>query len=181
MKDIVKLQDKSFKIMIPSEQIHEYVANVAKSINSDYAGKERPLFIGILNGSFMFMSDMVKMIDFECEISFMTLSSYQGGLCSTGVVKDVAGLNINIKGRNVIVVEDIVDTGNSIEHIIKTLQNESPASLEVCTLFFKPKAYTKQYPIKYVATEIGNEFIVGYGLDYNYVGRNLKDIYVVQE
>lgn len=181
MKDIVKLHDKSFKIMIPSDKINEVVTNVANRINDDYKDKEIPLFIGVLNGSFMFMSDMVKMIDFECEISFITLSSYHGGLCSGGVIKDISGLNINIKGRHVIIVEDIVDTGNSIEYIIEKLQKESPASLEVCTLFFKPNAYVKPYPIKYAATEIGNEFIVGYGLDYNFVGRNLKDIYVVIE
>ncbi len=181
MSDIIKLQDRNFKIMIPAQQLDQAVCNVAQRINEDYKGKNTPVFIGVLNGAFMFLSDLMKQIDFDCEVTFIKLASYNGGLCSSGVIKNDDCLSVDIKGRDVIIVEDIVDTGNSIEHLIKGLSKEEPASLEVCTLFFKPKAYTKSYPIKYPAKEIGNEFIVGYGLDYNYIGRNLKDIYVVTE
>ena len=176
MKDIIKLHDKKFKIMIPAEKIDEAVSAVAQRINEDYGDKETPLFVGVLNGSFMFMSDLIKKIEFNNELSFVKLASYEG-TCSSGCVKSLIGLNGSIEGRHVIVVEDIVDTGESIEYMICDLKAQKPASLEVCTLFFKPG----QIPIKYRAMEIGNEFIVGYGLDYDQLGRSLKDIYVVTE
>ena len=119
-------------------------------------------------------------IEFQNELSFVKLASYDG-TCSTGCVKSLIGLNNPIEGRHVIIVEDIVDTGESIEHMIKELEARNPASVEVCTLFFKPGSYRKTLPIKYRAMEIGNEFIVGYGLDYDQLGRSLKDIYVVTE
>ena len=168
MKDIIKLHDRKFKIMIPAEKIDEAVSAVAQRINEDYGDKETPLFVGVLNGSFMFMSDLIKKIEFNNELSFVKLASYEG-TCSSGCVKSL------------IVVEDIVDTGESIEYMICDLKAQKPASLEVCTLFFKPGSYRKQIPIKYRAMEIGNEFIVGYGLDYDQLGRSLKDIYVVTE
>ena len=180
MKDIIKLHDKKFKIMIPAEKIDEAVSAVAQRINEDYGDKETPLFVGVLNGSFMFMSDLIKKIEFNNELSFVKLASYEG-TCSSGCVKSLIGLNGSIEGRHVIVVEDIVDTGESIEYMICDLKAQKPASLEVCTLFFKPGSYRKQIPIKYRAMEIGNEFIVGYGLDYDQLGRSLKDIYVVTE
>ena len=126
------------------------------------------------------LSDLLKKIDFCCEISFVKLSSYCG-TCSSGEVTNLIGLNRDIAGRDVIIVEDIVDTGASIEHMVAELQRHNPASIRVCTLFFKPKAYTRSIPIDYPAMEIGNEFIVGYGLDYDQLGRNLKDVYVVTE
>ena len=180
MEETITLHDKKFRIMIPAEKIDEAVAAVAKRINADYADKPTPLFVGVLNGSFMFMSDLIKKIEFQNELSFVKLSSYEG-TSSTGVVKSLIGLNGSIEGRHVIVVEDIVDTGESIEHMMNDLQGRHPASVEVCTLFFKPASYRKQIPIKYRAMEIGNEFIVGYGLDYDQLGRSLKDIYVVTE
>ena len=180
MENTIRLHDRNFKIMIPAEQIDQAVEAVAQRINADYAGKETPLFLGILNGSFMFMSDLIKKIDFNNELSFVKLASYEG-TSSTGEVKSLIGLNGSIEGRHVIVVEDIVDTGESIEHMMRDLQARRPASVEVCTLFFKPGSYRKQVPIKYRAMEIGNEFIVGYGLDYDQLGRSLKDIYVVTE
>ena len=178
MKDIIKLHDKKFKIMIPAEKIDEAVSAVAQRINEDYGDKETPLFVGVLNGSFMFMSDLIKKIEFNNELSFVKLASYEG-TCSSGCVKSLIGLNGSIEGRHVIV--DIVDMGESIEYMICDLKAQKPASLEVCTLFFKPGSYRKQIPIKYRAMEIGNEFIVGYGLDYDQLGRSLKDIYVVTE
>ena len=178
MEDIIQLHDRKFKIMIPAEKIDQAVEAVAQRINADYAGKETPLFLGILNGSFMFMSDLIKKIEFQNELSFVKLASYDG-TCSTGCVKSLIGLNNSIEGRHVIIVEDIVDTGRSIAHMYADLMRRNPASVEVCTLFFKPNSYREPLPIRYRALEIGNEFIVGYGLDYDQLGRNLKDIYVV--
>lgn len=180
MKDIIQLHDRRFKVMIPAEEIDRAVDSVAERINADYAKHETPLFLGVLNGSFMFLSDLMKKIEFNSEISFIKLASY-AGTQSTGSVHQLIGLNNSIEGRHVIIVEDIVDTGESIEHLIDACQQHNPASIEVCTLFFKPASYGKEIPIRYKALEIGNEFIVGYGLDYDQLGRNLKDIYVVTE
>ncbi len=179
MKESLALHDREFELMISEQQIDQVVTSIADRINVDYKDTEAPLFVGVLNGSFMFLSDLVKKIDFNCEVTFVKISSYQG-LNSTGVVEDLVGLNIPVKGRHVIIVEDIVDTGVSIEHMYNKILKDEPASLEVCTLFFKPGAYKKQIPIKYAAMDIGDEFIVGYGIDYNQFGRNLKDIYVVK-
>ena len=156
MENTIQLHDKKFRIMIPAEQIDKAVDAVAQRINADYAGKETPLFLGILNGSFMFMSDLIKKIEFQNELSFVKLASYDG-TCSTGCVKSLIGLNNPIEGRHVIIVEDIVDTGESIEHMIKELEARNPASVEVCTLFFKPGSYRKTLPIKYRAMEIIDE------------------------
>lgn len=180
MPETIKLHDRTFRVMIPAEKIDEAVSAVAARINADYADKETPLFVGVLNGSFMFMSDLIKKIEFQNELSFVKLASY-AGTESTGEVKTLLGLNGSIEGRHVIVVEDIVDTGGSIEQMIRDLEARRPASVAVCTLFFKPASYRKPYPIRYRAMEIGNEFIVGYGLDYDQLGRSLKDIYVVTE
>ena len=159
MKKTVTLNDKTFEVMIPAHEIDRAVAAVAERLNADYGDKERPIFVGVLNGAFM-------------------LASYEG-TCSTGNVECLLGLNNDIAGRHVIIVEDIVDTGRSIAHMYADLMRRNPASVEVCTLFFKPNSYREPLPIRYRALEIGNEFIVGYGLDYDQLGRNLKDIYVV--
>lgn len=180
MKDIIQLHDRRFKVMISAEEIDRAVEAVATRINADYSNCDTPIFLAVLNGSFMFLSDLIKKIDFNNEISFVKLASYEGTE-STGAVKNLIGLNGSIEGRHIIIVEDIVDTGKSIEHMIELLRAQNPASVEVCTLFFKPASYQKQIPIKYRAMEIGNEFIVGYGLDYDQLGRSLKDIYVVTE
>lgn len=176
----VKLHDKTFRVMIPAEELDTAVDRIAERINADYADKDTPLFLGVLNGAFMFMAELMKKIDFNCELSFVKLSSYSG-MNSSGKVSELIGLKNNIEGKHVIIVEDIVDTGESMEHLIRSLSGHKPASLEVATLFFKPKAYTKDFPIKYRALEIGNEFIVGFGLDYDELGRNLKDIYVATD
>lgn len=174
----MKLHDLTFEKMIPAEDINASLEPLAKQLNRDYKGVDTPLIVAVLNGSFMFLSDLVKMLDFNCEITFVKLSSYCGAQ-SSGVVKDLIGLNESIEGRDVIIVEDIVDTGESIVHITSALSGRGAKSIKVCTLFFKPESYTKQVKIDYRAMNIGNEFIVGYGLDYNGLGRNLKDIYVV--
>lgn len=178
MRKTVTLNDRTFEVMIPAQEIDHAVERVAEQINRDYADKEVPLFIGVLNGSFMFMSDLMKKISFNCELSFVKVASYEGTE-SCGKVKSLIGLNRDLSGRHVVIVEDIVDTGRSIAHMIKELEALNPASVEVCTLFFKPNSYSEKYPIRYRAMEIGNEFIVGYGLDYDQLGRNLKDVYVV--
>ena len=180
MDKVIKLQARKFRVMIPAAKIDEAVTAVAQRINADYADKDTPLFVGVLNGSFMFMSDLIKKIEFNSELSFVKLASYEGTQ-TTGDVKCLIGLNQSLEGRHVIIVEDIVDTGESIERMVRDLEKLHPASIAVCTLFFKPGSYRKQIPIDYRAMEIGNEFIVGYGLDYNQLGRNLKDIYVVTE
>lgn len=180
MDKVIKLHDRKFRVMIPAAKIDEAVTAVAQRINADYADKNTPLFVGVLNGSFMFMSDLIKKIEFNSELSFVKLASYEGTQ-TTGDVKCLIGLNQSLEGRHVIIVEDIVDTGESIERMVRDLEKLHPASIAVCTLFFKPGSYRKQIPIDYRAMEIGNEFIVGYGLDYNQLGRNLKDIYVVTE
>lgn len=180
MEKVIKLHDRTFRVMIPAAKIDEAVTAVAQRINADYADKDTPLFVGVLNGSFMFMSDLIKKIEFNSELSFVKLASYEGTQ-TTGDVKCLIGLNHSLEGRHVIIVEDIVDTGESIERMVRDLEKLHPASIAVCTLFFKPGSYRKQIPIEYKAMKIGNEFIVGYGLDYDQLGRNLKDIYVVTE
>ena len=176
----IRLHDKNFRLAIPNGRICDAIGRVADRINKDYAGRETPLFVGVLNGSFMFMAELMQRITLDCEASFVKIASYRG-TASTGKVHELIGLSTDIRGRHVVIVEDIVDTGESIEHMIHDLEARKPASIEVCTLFFKPGSYRKTLPIKYRAMEIGNEFIVGYGLDYDQLGRSLKDIYVVTE
>jgi hypoxanthine phosphoribosyltransferase len=174
----IKLHDKEFKIFIPSEKILNSIGELAEKLNNDYKNCETPLFLSVLNGSFMFTSDLIKLIKFQCEISFIKLSSYSGTE-STGEIKEILGLNSSVKGRNVIVVEDIVDTGTTIEELYKLLRAAGAADIKICTLLLKPEAYDKEIKIDYTAMEIPNDFIVGYGLDYNELGRQYKDIYVL--
>lgn len=178
MKKQVKLKDKEFGVSITSDKIQEAVVRVAKKINSDYKGKDIPLFISILNGSFMFTADLFKHIDFVCEVTFLKLTSYKG-TASTGAVRQLIGVNEAIEGRDVIVLEDIVDTGITLEQILGQLKSFEPASVRVATLLFKPEAYLKDLTIDYIGMEIPNDFIIGYGLDYDGLGRNLADIYTL--
>ena len=171
----VKILDKEFKMAIPSASIKRAIDEVATRINNDYF-EEEILFLSILNGSFMFASDLVKRIKPLCQLSFVKLSSYDGA-SSTGTFKELIGLNEDIKGRKVIVIEDIVDTGATIETVLKQLKALKPASLKVATLLFKPQSYLKILKIDYVGIEIPEDFLIGYGLDYNGYGRNFEDIY----
>ena len=143
MEKTVKLHDKTFRVMIPAEKIDQAVTAVAERINNDYADKDTPLFVGVLNGSFMFLSDLIKKIEFNSELSFVKISSYEG-TSSTGQIRSLIGLNGSIEGRHVIIVEDIVDTGESIAHMIADLESRKPASVELITLFYKPASYSKQ-------------------------------------
>ena len=176
---IIKIKDKTFKTSIPEAEILERVKAVADRINVDMAGKN-PLLLGMLNGSFVFAADLMRMITVPCEVSFVKMSSYQG-TSSTGKVKELIGLNEDIKGRTIIIVEDIVESGLTMQKIIETLKARGPEAVYVCTMLFKPDCLKVPLDIKYAAIEIPNDFIVGYGLDYDQQGRNLRDIYTLVE
>ena len=175
----IKIHDREFVKSIPAEEIAARVKMVAERINKDYAGR-RPLLLGVLNGCFMFVSDLMKNLEIECEISFVKFSSYQGAE-TTGTVKQLVGLAESIEGRDVIVVEDIVDTGLTMHKMLETLASENPASISIASLFLKPARLRVPVEVKYSAFEIPDRFIVGYGLDYDGLGRNLPDVYDVKE
>jgi hypoxanthine phosphoribosyltransferase len=179
MNNKITLQDKTFKVMITAEEIDSAVERVAQQLNERYAGRT-PVFLGVLSGSFLFMSDLVRKTTFNSQLAFVKISSYQGTE-STGEVKQQLGVDFDIEGRDIIIVEDIVETGHSMNYLLDYLKQRKPASIAICTLFFKPEKFLYEYKIDYTALSIGNEFIVGYGLDYNQLGRNLKDIYVVDK
>jgi hypoxanthine phosphoribosyltransferase len=173
----ITLKDKSFRIDISEATILTEVRRVASEINRDLKGK-KPLFLVVLNGAFMFASDLMKNIEIDCEISFVKLSSYQGTQ-SSQKVKELIGLNEDVKGRTIVIVEDIVDTGITMEGILLDLKKMGAAETLVATLLFKPNAFQKDYKVSYIGMEIPNDFIVGYGLDYDGLGRNFKDIYKI--
>ena len=173
------MHDKWFKVMIPAQEIDAAVERVAKQLDERYAGRT-PIFLGVLSGSFLFLSDLVRKVSFDCQLAFVKISSYNGTQ-STGNVTQQLGIDFDIEGRDIIIVEDIVETGHSMNYLLDYLKDKNPASISICTLFFKPEKFLYEYEIDYTALSIGNEFIVGYGLDYNQLGRNLKDIYVVDE
>ncbi len=177
--DKVKILDKSFGIFIDENTIKSRITELGKQISNDFENKT-PIFLSILNGSFMFASDLLKETNIDCKISFLKMASYLGTTTS-GTVKQLIGLNEDIKGKPVIVLEDIVDTGITIENIIKQLQAYEPSEIHIATLLFKPEAYKKDIKIDYVGFEIPNKFIVGYGLDYDGFGRNLKHIYQITD
>lgn len=174
----VKILDKEFELFIPYEKIRGAIEQMADTMNEELAGKD-PLFLCILNGSFMFAAELFKRINFvESEISFVKLASYEGDK-TTGKVKQLIGLNENLEGRTVVILEDIVDTGITICNINEQLEKLNPKEVFVATLLLKPDALQKEVDLKYVGMEIPNDFIVGYGLDYDGYGRNLLDIYSV--
>lgn len=175
--ELITIKDKQFKRSINAEKIQEAVKSVAVQINNDLADKN-PLFICVLNGAFMFAGDLMKTVNIPCEITFVKLSSYEG-LVSTGKVKEVIGLNESVVNRNVVVIEDIVDTGVTMDKIIKSLESKGAKEIRVCTFLLKPDSLVKELKIDYIAMKIPNDFIVGYGLDYDGYGRNLKEIYTV--
>ncbi len=175
----IKVKDKTFKTFIPEDEIQRRVKAVAEKINKDLEGRN-PLFLAVLNGSFMFAADLMRYITIPCEISFVKLASYQG-TTSTGKVKEIIGINENLQDRTVVIVEDIVDTGKTMKRMLETLGTRKPESLHICTLLVKPNKLEEDLKIEYAAMEIPNDFIVGYGLDYDQQGRNLRDIYTVVE
>jgi hypoxanthine phosphoribosyltransferase len=171
----VKVHDKEFETFIKAEDIQSRVTELGSIINIEYNNK-RPLFIGVLNGALIFMADLVKNISIECELAFIKVSSYSG-LSSTGSVKNMIGLSEPVKDRHIIVVEDIIDTGDTALYIINELQKQQPASLKFASILFKPAALKQNVKPDYVGFEIPPDFVVGYGLDYDGLGRNLNDIY----
>ncbi len=175
----IQVFDKHFEPYITVQQITEQVAKLAGQINEDYKDK-RPLFIAILNGSFMFASDLFKELAIEAEICFIKLASYKGTK-STGNVITSIGLDIPLNGRHVIIVEDIVDTGKTLNEFLPQLINQQPASLKIAALLHKPEALKYPLTIDYLGFEVPNKFLLGYGLDYDGLGRNLKEIYTLVE
>jgi hypoxanthine phosphoribosyltransferase len=177
--DVVKVHDKTFRLSIPEEKIMEAVDSMAQQISRDYSDKD-PVFIAVLNGAFVFASDLLKRINFPCSISFVKIASY-AGTSTTGNVKSLIGLNEDLEGKNIVVIEDIIDSGTSMKYLLEELKKMNPLNIRIASLLFKPDAFREDYTIDYIGISIPNDFIVGYGLDYNGYGRNLRQIYTVVE
>lgn len=171
----IQVHDKHFETYLSANQIDEQIKRVASEINKDYQGKT-PLFIAVLNGCFMFASDLFKELAIEAEICFVKLASYQG-IKSTGQVVTTIGLDAAITGRDVIVIEDIVDTGKTLFEFLPQLKNQNPTSIKIATLLYKPEALKHPINLDYIGFEVPNKFLLGYGLDYDGLGRNLNQIY----
>ena len=174
----IKIKDKEFVPMISEAEIKERVKAVAQQISKDMEGKN-PLLLAVLNGSFVFAADLMREITIPCEISFVKLASYQG-TTSTGKVKEVIGINEDLSGRTIIIVEDIVESGLTMKRMIESIGTRNPESVNICTLLLKPDRLKTDLDIKYVSFSIPNDFILGYGLDYDQQARGLKDIYVLK-
>jgi len=175
MKQTIQLHDKFFNHFFDAEKIKEAIQSLVHQIQDDLRD-EVPLFIGILNGSFMFVADFIREYPTDCEVTFVKLASYEG-TNSTGVVNELVGLNEDLTGKTVVILEDIIDTGNTLEKIYDIFEDLPIKQLKLATLFFKPDVFKKALPIDYIGISIPDRFIVGYGLDYDGLGRNLKDIY----
>lgn len=174
----MKIKDKEFEVFIPEHELQDKIKSLAASINADYEGKN-PLFIAILNGSFMFASDLFKEITIDCNISFIKLTSYQE-MQSSGSVKELIGLNENVFKRHVVIIEDIIDTGGTMQSVLEEFGERGVNSVEVVSLLLKPEALQSEIDIKYLGFEIPDAFVVGYGLDYDGFGRNTKAIYQIK-
>ena len=175
--ETIQIKDRQFKMSIPENEIQQAVKSVAEQMNKDLEGAN-PLFICVLNGAFMFAGDLMKYFTLPCEITFIKLTSY-AGLYTSGDVKEIMGLSESVINRNVVVVEDIVDTGITMDKILTSLNAKGAKSIKVATFLQKPDALQRDITVDYVAIKIPNDFIVGYGLDYDGYGRNLRDIYTV--
>ena len=173
----VKVLDKTFEVSIPEAEIKERVKAVAQQLSHDMEGKN-PLLLAVLNGSFIFAADLMREMTIPCEISFVKLASYQG-TTSTGKIHEVLGINEDLTGRHVVIVEDIVDTGLTMKRMVESLGTRKPASVHICALLVKPDKLQVDLDIEYTAMKIPNDFIVGYGLDYDQHGRELRDIYTL--
>ncbi|WP_179412458.1 hypoxanthine phosphoribosyltransferase [Mucilaginibacter sp. E4BP6] len=173
----MKIADLDFEPLINADAIEKRVKAIGAQLSEDYKDT-KPLFIGVLNGSFLFIADLIKHVDIPCEITFTKLASYYGGTKSTMKIRDDIDISVDLKGRDIVVIEDIVDTGNTAHYLIEKLKLKEPASIKLCSLLLKPASLLTQIDeLKYVGFEIENHFVVGYGLDYKEMGRNLKDIY----
>jgi hypoxanthine phosphoribosyltransferase len=176
---MIQLHDKHFVPFISAEEIEFAIVNMAKQMDDDFFD-DVPVFVGVLNGSFMVLSDLMKQYRGMCEVSFVKMTSYEGTQ-STNAVKQLIGINQNLEGRTVVIVEDIVDTGNTVEQLKAIFKEQKVKHLKIATLFLKPDVYKKDIKLDYVGIRIPNKFIVGFGLDYDGLGRNLKDIYQLAE
>lgn len=177
----ITLFDKTFKPFIPYEKLIEAIDAVASKVNADFKDcQDIPIILCVLNGSVMFTAELMKRLDFNCQLASLKLSSYSGTK-SQGTVRKVMGLTAPVEGRRVIVIEDIVDTGNTIVALKEILEENGASEVRICTMLLKPEVYSKEQKLDYVAMEIPNRFIVGFGLDYDELGRNLKDIYILDE
>ena len=179
--DCIKVHDKTFVPFIDNAQISKAIDKVAEKINHDYANCDSaPILVCVLNGSVLFTGELMQRLNFPCELTCLRIKSYEGTQ-STGVTKQVLGLNRDITGKQIIVIEDIVDTGHTIEFLHNTLLSLGASDVKICTLLLKPEVYDRDIKLDYVAMEIPNKFILGFGLDYDELGRNSKDIYVLQD
>jgi hypoxanthine phosphoribosyltransferase len=176
---MIQLHDKQFVPFISAEEIEFAIANMAKQMDDDFFD-DVPVFVGVLNGAFMVMADLMKHYRGMCEVSFVKMASYEGTQ-STNAVKQLIGINQNLEGKTVVIIEDIVDTGNTIEELKAIFKEQKVKHFKIATLFLKPEAYKKDIKLDYVGIRIPDKFIVGYGLDYDGLGRNLKDIYQLAE
>ena len=177
--ETIQVKDKRFCLSISSSDIRRQIGRIAAEISHDYAG-QNPVFLAVLNGSFIFAADLLREVDLPCEVSFVKLASYEG-LNSTGKINELIGLNVDISGRPVVIVEDIVESGFTLAHLKENLQKQNPGSIAVCTLLQKPEMLRVPLDVKYSCFQIPNDFVVGYGLDYDGFGRNTKDIYSLVE
>ena len=175
----IRLHDKNFVPFISAQELDFAIQNMARQIEDDFAD-DTPIFVGVLNGAFMVVSDFMKHYKAPCEVSFIKMASYEG-TASTNEVKQLIGLNQDLTGRTVIVIEDIVDTGNTIEELKELFKKQNVKHFKIATLFFKPEAYKKDIKLDYVGIRIPNKFIVGYGLDYDGLGRNLPEVYQLKD
>lgn len=173
----ITIKDKTFEVSMSEAEIKQRIRELAQEMSRDLEGKN-PLFLAVLNGAFIFAADLMREMTIPCEISFVKLASYQG-TTSTGTIHEVIGINENLSGRTVVIIEDIVETGLTIRRMIEQIGTRNPASVQVCTLFFKPERLTEDLKLDYVAFRIPNDFILGYGLDYDQQGRGLRDLYTL--
>jgi hypoxanthine phosphoribosyltransferase len=171
----ITIRGEEFKPFLDEKSLSEILNSLSEKINGDYAGKE-PVFLIVLNGAFMFAADFLRRIKITCRVSFIKMASYSGKE-TTGKVKELIGINEDLKDQHVVIIEDIIDTGITIEQLLHTIQEKEPASVKICTMFFKPDKFKKDYPIDYVGKAISNEFIIGYGLDFDGYVRNLPIVY----
>ncbi len=179
VKEGVKVGDREFSLLIPSTEIQARVEKLAAGINEAYADRN-PVFIGVLNGAFLFLADLFRHVRIPCELSFIRVASYDGTE-SSGRVRQLIGLDRDITGRHVVIVEDIVDTGDTMHFLFGEMEKLKPASVRLATLLFKPAALKRNVRPDFTGFEIGPEFVVGYGLDYNGHGRNLNDLYILKQ
>lgn len=173
----ITIREKNFKICLSSEKIQNRISELAKQISSDLNGT-RPLFICVLNGAFIFTADLFKRITTEAEVTFIRVSSYEG-MQSSGVVRNLVGISESLSGRTIVLVEDIIDTGDTAVYLIEEIRKQNPAKIYFASLLLKPKALRQKINIDYLGFEVPNDFLIGYGLDYDGLGRNLQDIYML--